>query len=92
MNNPPADLMGQIYIITNKSTGKQYVGQTKNYQWRTDRNAWVPYGYIERFRQHIRNTNNYEKFGRCRALNSAMKNTKLRTLQWIYLKSVPLNH
>lgn len=73
MRVPPEFVQGQIYLITNTVNGKEYVGQTKTHQWRTSRNSWIPYGYLERFNQHVRNTKNYEKFGRCRALNSAMK-------------------
>jgi group I intron endonuclease len=69
----PSYINGHVYLITNNINNKQYVGQTKTYQWRSTKNNWIAYGYQERFNQHKRNTNNYEKYGRCRALNSAMK-------------------
>lgn len=42
---------GEIYVITNKISGKKYIGQTLTH--RKNKNKYRPYGYEKRFKTHI---------------------------------------
>lgn len=44
-------VLGEIYLITNIITKKQYVGQTRTHH--KNRGKYRPFGYKGRFRQHI---------------------------------------
>lgn len=63
-------IRGEIYVITNKINGKQYVGQTLTH--RLNKNKYRPFGYTQRFLDHIS-----EAFGKkkkqSRYLNNALR-------------------
>lgn len=65
------DITGHVYIITCKSTGKQYVGQALSH--RLNRGKYKPFGYQGRFRDHISEAVCNTKKKQCRYLNNAIR-------------------
>ena len=49
--NDDTHVLGEIYLITNTKTNKQYVGQTMTHRW--NHAKYRPFGYVARFKQHI---------------------------------------
>jgi hypothetical protein len=45
------NVVGEIYKITNTTTGKNYIGQTRSH--RLNHNKYRPFGYLGRFKDHI---------------------------------------
>ena len=46
-----SQVVGQIYLIKNTITNKNYVGQTLSH--RKNHNKYRPFGFIGRFKDHI---------------------------------------
>lgn len=46
-------VFGEIYLVTNNITGKQYVGQTRTH--RENHKKYRPFGYLKRFDDHCSN-------------------------------------
>lgn len=44
-------MIGQIYMISNKTTSMSYIGQTKSFRW--DYNRWKPHGFEGRWKEHL---------------------------------------
>ena len=59
-------ITGEIYIISNKINGKQYVGQTLNYYSNGRKN-----GSKKRFQKHISNALNHKD--ECRLISQAIR-------------------
>ncbi|NBP57407.1 hypothetical protein EBU71_12900, partial [bacterium] len=66
-----SQVVGQIYLITNKQTNKQYVGQTLSH--RKNHNKYRPFGYIGRFKDHISEALCNTKKKQCTYLNNAIR-------------------
>lgn len=64
------EILGQIYLITNKINWKQYVGQTRTHY--RDGNGWKPAGYQCRWNSHIKEA--YQ----CYKHESALLNRSIR--------------
>lgn len=62
-------VIGEIYKITNTTTGKVYIGQTRSH--RLNHNKYRPFGYLGRFNDHIYEANSSKK-NKCRYLNSSI--------------------
>jgi len=62
-------VIGEIYKITNLITNKMYVGQTRSHY--LNKGKYRPFGHIGRFKSHISESKNMNKFNACRYLNSA---------------------
>ena len=60
-----------IYKITNRKTGKQYVGQTVTH--RKNKNKYRPFGHIGRFNDHVSEAINNTKTKQCTYLNNAIR-------------------
>jgi len=60
---------GEIYKITNKVTGKCYIGQTRSH--RLNHGKYRPFGHLGRFRDHISEANS-NKPNQSRYLNSSL--------------------
>lgn len=84
------EVRGQIYLITCITNGKRYVGQTRTHMYNEETGKYKPYGYLKRFAAHCSNTLNYEKFGRCRALNSAMAAHGIENFRVELLEDCPM--
>ena len=69
--NDNSQVQGQIYLITNIKTNKQYVGQTLTH--RKNRNKYRPFGYIGRFNDHISEAICNTKKKQCTYLNNAIR-------------------
>jgi hypothetical protein len=68
----PSDLKGQIYIITSKTSGKSYIGQTRSHRIHYYR--YKPKGYLERWKDHIYEALKQNNAGsECVALNNAIR-------------------
>lgn len=65
------ELIGLVYKLTSKTSGKGYVGQTRNYGIRKNGNL-VKIGVQGRWKQHIWSAHNYRK-NDCVALNRAIR-------------------
>jgi hypothetical protein len=65
------NVMGQIYLITNSSTHKRYIGQTLTH--RKNRGKYRPFGYIGRFNDHISEAICNSKKKQCSYLNNAIR-------------------
>jgi group I intron endonuclease len=59
---------GEIYVITNKINGKQYVGQTRKYYVNGQK-----YGFNKRFNKHISSSSKDDWHKKCRALYGAIR-------------------
>ena len=64
-------IKGHIYLITNKHTGKQYVGQTVSH--RKNHNKYRPFGFEGRFRDHVSEALCNTKKKQCWYLNNAIR-------------------
>lgn len=64
-------VMGHIYLITNRETNKQYVGQTLSH--RKNRGKYRPFGYIGRFNDHVSEALCNTKKKQCVYLNNAIR-------------------
>ena len=62
---------GHIYVITNISTNKQYVGKTLSH--RKNHNKYRPFGYIGRFKDHISEALCNTKKKQCNYLNNSIR-------------------
>lgn len=62
---------GHIYVITNQTNGKQYVGQAVSH--RKNHNKYIPFGYEGRFRDHISEAICNTKKKQCWYLNNAIR-------------------
>lgn len=65
------EITGQIYVMTNILNGKQYVGQTVSH--RKNRNRYIPFGYIGRFKDHISEATCNTKKKQCWYLNNSIR-------------------
>ena len=65
------NVRGQIYLIQNTSTNKNYVGQTLTH--RKNHSKYRPFGYIGRFKDHISEAVCNTKKNQCRYLNNAIR-------------------
>jgi len=63
------EVTGHIYVITNNTNNKKYVGQTRSH--RLNKNKYRPFGFIGRFRDHINECNSNKK-NYCKYLNNAL--------------------
>jgi hypothetical protein len=63
-------ILTDIYLITNKVTGKQYVGQSNTH--RLNHGRYRPFGYKMRFTDHIREAFSNKK-KQCTALNNSIR-------------------
>lgn len=62
-------VIGEIYKITNLITNKMYIGQTRSHY--LNKGKYRPFGHIGRFKSHISESKNINKYNACRYLNSA---------------------
>jgi hypothetical protein len=67
----PSNYHGQIYKITNLSTGKVYIGQTVSHV--VNRGKYIGYGYLMRWKKHISDSRDPNKRKQCTALNRAIR-------------------
>lgn len=65
------EVIGYIYLITNKQTNKRYVGQTLSH--RKNKGKYRPFGYIGRFNDHISEALCNSKKKQCTYLNNAIR-------------------
>ncbi len=72
-------VQGQIYLITNKTTKKQYVGQTLTH--RKNRGKYRPFGFQGRFQDHISEAVCNTKKKQCRYLNNAIRHYQKETFE-----------
>lgn len=63
-------VVGEIYKMTNTTTGKHYIGQTRSH--RLNHNKYRPFGYLGRFKDHICEAYSNKKHN-SRYLNSALR-------------------
>jgi hypothetical protein len=74
MNNILEDssqVYGQVYIITNTITNKVYIGQAVSH--RKNRNRYIPFGYLGRFKDHISEALCNTKKKQCTYLNNSIR-------------------
>ena len=69
--NNSSQVIGNIYIITNTITNKQYVGQTVSH--RKNHNKYRPFGYEGRFKDHISEAICNTKKKQCNYLNNSIR-------------------
>lgn len=67
----PQKIKGHIYVITNRVTNKQYIGQTVSH--RKNHNKYRLFGYEGRFRDHISEAICNTKKKQCSYLNNAIR-------------------
>jgi hypothetical protein len=65
------DIIGQIYLIHNSVSNKNYVGQTLSH--RKNKGKYKPFGYEGRFRDHISEAVCNTKKKQCRYLNNTIR-------------------
>lgn len=65
------DIKGEIYVITNITTKKQYVGQTRTHLLNKDK--YRPFGFNGRFNDHISEAINNTKKNQCVYLNNSIR-------------------
>jgi hypothetical protein len=66
-----SNVIGHIYLITNKESGKSYVGQTLSH--RKNKGKYRPFGYEGRFKDHISEAICNSKKKQCTYLNNAIR-------------------
>ena len=66
-----SDVMGEIYLITNTITNKQYVGQTLTH--RKNNAKYRPFGFEGRFKDHVSEALCNTKKKQCRYLNNSIR-------------------
>lgn len=66
-----SQVVGHIYLITNTTTKKCYVGQTVSH--RKNRNKYRPFGYQGRFKDHISEALCNTKKKQCTYLNNSIR-------------------
>lgn len=71
VNKPPDYVMGQIYIVTCKTTSMSYIGKTKTH--RRDGNKWRIHGFEKRWVDHLSEAINNVKENQCTYLNNAIR-------------------
>ena len=64
-------VLGEIYMIRNKSSGKAYIGQTLSH--RLNHGRYRPYGHIRRFKSHISEALINAKSMQCRMIADAIR-------------------
>ena len=69
--NDSSQVIGNIYIITNTTTNKQYIGQTVSH--RKNHNKYRPFGYEGRFKDHISEAICNTKKKQCNYLNNSIR-------------------
>jgi len=69
--NDKSQVIGHIYIITNTTTNKQYVGQTVSH--RKNHNKYRLFGYESRFKDHISEAICNTKKKQCTYLNNSIR-------------------
>jgi len=79
---------GQIYIITNSTNGKQYVGQTVSH--RKNHDKYRPFGIEGRFRDHISEAICNTKRKQCWYLNNAIRKDGQEAMSVRLLAECPL--
>ena len=67
----PTQIVGQIYLMVNSDTNKQYVGQTVSH--RKNKGKYRPFGYIGRFKDHISEALCNTKKKQCSFLNNSIR-------------------
>ena len=69
--NDSSQVIGNIYIITNTTTNKQYIGQTVSH--RKNHNKYRPFGYEGSFKDHISEAICNTKKKQCNYLNNSIR-------------------
>jgi hypothetical protein len=69
--NDSSQVIGNIYIIINTTTNKQYIGQTVSH--RKNHNKYRPFGYEGRFKDHISEAICNTKKKQCNYLNNSIR-------------------
>lgn len=64
-------IKGEIYCITNKQTGKCYIGQTLSH--RKNRGKYMEFGTLGRFKDHVSEATCNTKKNQCWYLNSSIR-------------------
>jgi hypothetical protein len=67
----PASIRGIVYLITNTTSDKKYVGQTLTH--RKNHGRYRPFGAEGRFRDHLSEAINNTKVNQCTYLNNAIR-------------------
>ncbi len=80
---------GQIYIITNIITQKQYVGQSLSH--RKNHNRYIPFGFEGRFRDHTSEALCNTKRKQCWYLNNAIRKHGKDSFEVRLLETCPVN-
>ncbi len=65
------EILGEIYVIINRISGKRYIGQTRSH--RKNKNKYRRFGYVGRFKDHISEAINNTKKCQCTYLNNALR-------------------
>lgn len=66
-----SNVLGEIYLITNTTNNKRYVGQTLSH--RLNHGKYRPFGIIGRFKDHVSEALCNSKAKQCRYLNNAIR-------------------
>jgi hypothetical protein len=74
----PENNVGQIYMVTNKTSGMSYIGQTKSLRWHSKK--WRPYGYYSRWSEHLNSAIRNEN--KCTALANAIRECEYEKDNW----------
>ena len=64
-------VVGEIYLIRNNETGKDYIGQSLSH--RLNRSRYRPFGHLGRFKDHISEALNNKKTKQCTYLNASIR-------------------
>jgi hypothetical protein len=84
----PSQIIGQIYLIDNSITGKQYVGQALSH--RKNRGKYKPFGYTGRFKDHISEALCNTKKKQCTFLNNSIRKHGSEAFQVRLLHECPV--
>lgn len=82
-------IQGQIYIITNIITQKQYIGQARSH--RKNHNRYIPVGFEGRFNDHISEAICNTKRKQCWYLNNAIRKHGKDSFEVKLLEICPVN-